>query len=67
MYGQDTTAKSSQRHVYPPSSVQILKAETVTAVGDVSIRVNLSPRGGAAMENAAQLYSEDAATLRAAL
>lgn len=68
MYGQDTTAKSSQRHVYPPSFVQILKVETVTAVDGVSIKMSTSRHtGGTATENAAQLYSEDAATLQAGL
>lgn len=68
VYGQDTTAKSSQRHVYPPSFVQILKVETGTAVDDVSIKMSTSRHtGGTATENAAQLYSEDAATLQAGL
>lgn len=66
MYGQDTTAKSLQRHVYPPSFVKILKVETVTAADDVSRTMSTSHHtGGTATENAAQLYSEDAATLQA--
>lgn len=65
MYGQDTTAKSLERHVYPPS-FKILKVETVTAADDVSRTMSTSHHtSGTTMENAAQLYSEDAATLQA--
>lgn len=66
MYGQDTTAKSLERHVYPPNFVKILKVETVTAADDVSRTMSTSRHTrGTTTENAAQLYSEDAATLQA--
>lgn len=42
MYGQDTIAKSLQRHVYPPIFVKILKVETMTAVDDDSIKMSTS-------------------------
>lgn len=52
--------------MYPPSFVKILKVETVTAADDVSRTMSTSHHtSGTTTENAAQLYSEDAATLQA--
>lgn len=52
--------------MYPPNFVKILKVETVTAADDVSRTMSTSRHTrGTTTENAAQLYSEDAATLQA--